>query len=45
MRISALKVGVLALLLSTAAGAETLERVKESGVFKIGYREDAAPYA
>lgn len=45
MRISALKVGALALLLSTAAGAETLERVKESGVFKIGFREDAAPYS
>lgn len=27
------------------ASAGTLERVKETGVFKVGYREDAAPYA
>lgn len=27
------------------ASAGTLERVKESGVFKIGYRQDAAPYS
>ncbi len=45
MRMLAFKVGAVLLLLSTAAAAETLERVRESGVFKIGFREDAAPYS
>ena len=29
----------------SSAFAGTLERVRDTGVFKIGYREDAAPYA
>jgi ABC-type amino acid transport substrate-binding protein len=33
------------LLLAAGAQAQTLERVRESGTFKIGYREDAAPFA
>ncbi|MEL6317932.1 MAG: amino acid ABC transporter substrate-binding protein [Pseudomonadota bacterium] len=28
-----------------AAGAETLERVQATGVFKLGFREDAAPFS
>lgn len=28
-----------------AAQAQTLERIRESGTFRIGYREDAAPFA
>jgi polar amino acid transport system substrate-binding protein/glutamate/aspartate transport system substrate-binding protein len=32
-------------LLPAWAGAQTLERVRDSGVFKIGFREDAAPYS
>ena len=32
-------------LLATGAQAQTLERVRESGTFKIGYREDAAPFS
>jgi ABC-type amino acid transport substrate-binding protein len=34
-----------ALLLAAGAQAQTLERVRESGTFKIGYRTDAAPFA
>ena len=33
------------LLLTEGAGAGTLDRVRESGVFKIGYRTDAAPFS
>lgn len=33
------------LLLPIAAGAATLDRVRETGVLKIGHREDAAPYS
>jgi ABC-type amino acid transport substrate-binding protein len=33
------------LLLPALAGAATLDRVRESGVLRIGYREDAPPYA
>jgi ABC-type amino acid transport substrate-binding protein len=33
------------LLLPAAAGAATLDRLRESGVLRIGYREDAPPYA
>ncbi|MDX1430866.1 MAG: amino acid ABC transporter substrate-binding protein [Gammaproteobacteria bacterium] len=29
----------------TAAQAATLDRIKETGVIKLGYREDAAPYS
>lgn len=37
----------IALLLLTAAGAEaaTLDRVRDQGVFRIGYRTDAVPFA
>ena len=35
----------VALLLPVSAAAQTLERVRDSGVLKIGYREDAAPYS
>jgi ABC-type amino acid transport substrate-binding protein len=34
-----------ALLLAAGAHAQTLERVRASGAFKIGYREDAAPFS
>lgn len=33
------------LLLAESATAGTLDRVRESGVFKIGYRTDAAPFS
>jgi polar amino acid transport system substrate-binding protein/glutamate/aspartate transport system substrate-binding protein len=33
------------LLLAAGVQAQTLERVRESGSFKIGYRTDAAPFA
>ncbi|MFM9845100.1 MAG: amino acid ABC transporter substrate-binding protein [Dongiaceae bacterium] len=33
------------LFLGTGAGAGTLDQVRETGVFKIGYRTDAAPYS
>jgi ABC-type amino acid transport substrate-binding protein len=33
------------LLLPALAGAATLDRVRESGVLRVGYREDAPPYA
>ena len=32
-------------LLAAGAQAQTLERVRESATFKIGYREDAAPFS
>jgi ABC-type amino acid transport substrate-binding protein len=35
----------LALMLPISAAAQTLERIRDSGVFKIGYRDDAAPYS
>jgi polar amino acid transport system substrate-binding protein/glutamate/aspartate transport system substrate-binding protein len=35
----------VALVLPLAAQAQTLERIRDSGVLKIGYREDAAPYS
>ena len=34
-----------ALFISTGANAGTLDQVRETGVFKIGYRTDAAPYS
>ncbi len=37
--------GLLLVLASLQAGAGTLDRVRESGVFKIGYRADAKPYS
>ena len=33
------------LLLAIGAQAQTLERVRSSGTFKIGFREDAAPFS
>jgi ABC-type amino acid transport substrate-binding protein len=35
----------VALVLPISVAAQTLERVRDSGVLKIGYREDAAPYS
>lgn len=35
----------IALLLPPLAGAETLERVRESGELRLGYRKDAAPFS
>jgi polar amino acid transport system substrate-binding protein/glutamate/aspartate transport system substrate-binding protein len=34
-----------AMLLADSASAGALDRVRETGVFKIGYRTDAAPYS
>lgn len=34
-----------AMLVSTGANAGALDRARDSGVFKIGYRTDAAPYS
>jgi polar amino acid transport system substrate-binding protein/glutamate/aspartate transport system substrate-binding protein len=34
-----------ALMLPMSVAAQTLERIRDSGVLKIGYREDAAPYS
>jgi polar amino acid transport system substrate-binding protein/glutamate/aspartate transport system substrate-binding protein len=34
-----------ALLLAAGVQAQTLERVRATGTFKIGYREDAAPFS
>ena len=34
-----------ALFLGTGASAGTLDQVRDTGVFKIGYRTDAAPYS
>lgn len=33
------------LLVPVSVAAQTLERIRDSGVLKIGYREDAAPYS
>jgi polar amino acid transport system substrate-binding protein/glutamate/aspartate transport system substrate-binding protein len=35
----------VALVLPMSVAAQTLERIRDTGVFKIGYREDAAPYS
>jgi polar amino acid transport system substrate-binding protein/glutamate/aspartate transport system substrate-binding protein len=35
----------LMLLLAGGAQAQTLERIQATGTFKLGYREDAAPFA
>ncbi|MEE9267101.1 MAG: transporter substrate-binding domain-containing protein, partial [Gammaproteobacteria bacterium] len=32
-------------LIASSVFAGTLDRVRDSGVFKIGYRTDAAPYS
>jgi ABC-type amino acid transport substrate-binding protein len=44
MRLAWLTFGA-ALLLVAGAQAQTLERVRSSGSFKIGFREDAAPFS
>ena len=36
---------ILGALTAVGAEAQTLERIRDSGTFRIGYREDAAPYA
>ena len=36
---------VLVAVQATVASANTLERLRETGVIKIGYREDAAPFS
>lgn len=36
---------IMAFLLVSNVLADTLDRVRDTGVFKIGYREDAAPYS
>ena len=38
-------IGLALLLLAGGAQAQTLDRVRDSGTFKIGYREDAAPFS
>jgi ABC-type amino acid transport substrate-binding protein len=38
-------VAAVVILGAAAAQAQTLERVKSTGTFTIGYREDAAPYS
>ena len=45
--IQRLALAAIALLLVSGAnaGAQTLERVRSSGTFAIGYREDAAPFS
>jgi ABC-type amino acid transport substrate-binding protein len=43
MRLAWIVAALLVLPMSVAA--QTLERVRDSGVLKIGYREDAAPYS
>ena len=32
-------------LLAAGVQAQTLERIRDSGTFRIGYREDAAPFS
>jgi SAM-dependent methyltransferase len=44
MRTAWLTFGAL-LWLAASAQAQTLERVRDTGIFKIGYREDAAPFS
>jgi polar amino acid transport system substrate-binding protein/glutamate/aspartate transport system substrate-binding protein len=36
---------VVTLALPSWAGAQTLDQIRESGILKIGYREDAAPFS
>jgi ABC-type amino acid transport substrate-binding protein len=44
MRLVWLTIAAIPLLI-TGVQAQTLERVRETGTFKIGYREDAAPFS
>ena len=36
---------ILGVLAAAGAQAQTLDRIRDSGSFRIGYREDAAPYS
>jgi polar amino acid transport system substrate-binding protein/glutamate/aspartate transport system substrate-binding protein len=47
MRVSVVSVVLITLLAFAASpgGADTFERVRESGILKIGYRADAVPYS
>jgi polar amino acid transport system substrate-binding protein/glutamate/aspartate transport system substrate-binding protein len=36
---------VVTLALPSWAGAQTFDQIRESGILKIGYREDAAPFS
>lgn len=42
---SAILASALLAMASQAAGAATLDRIRQTGVFKIGYRADAKPYS
>jgi ABC-type amino acid transport substrate-binding protein len=44
-RLVATALAAIVVLGAAAARAQTLERVKSTGTFTIGYREDAAPYS
>jgi ABC-type amino acid transport substrate-binding protein len=44
-QLARLGLAAISLIVALDAAAGTLERVRESGVFKIGYRTDAAPYS
>lgn len=44
-RRTALFLSAFALLFSVAAQAATLDRIRDSGVIRLGYREDAAPFS
>jgi len=44
-RRTALFLSAFALLFSVAAEAATLDRIRDSGVIRLGYREDAAPFS
>lgn len=45
MRLPISTFAIMASLLVSNVLADTLDRVRDTGVFKIGYREDAAPYS
>jgi len=44
-RLPAILLCALALFPAGAATAETLDRIRDSGTIKLGYREDAAPFS
>lgn len=44
-RRTTLFLSAFALLFSVAAQAATLDRIRDSGVIRLGYREDAAPFS
>jgi ABC-type amino acid transport substrate-binding protein len=45
MRLVGALMAAVTLALPSWAGAQTLDQVRDSGVLKIGYREDAAPFS